>query len=79
MKPAVEATPVKTQSALFAYPGGAEVVLVHVLEVGDGADPKPPAAVKAVRGPRGVEVSVGGETYSFETDAPYRVTAGRAK
>lgn len=77
-KPTIAATPVNTQCATFTYPGKAEVTLVHVLDTGDGAEPKPPVAVHATRTARGIEVSAGNETFLFDTEAPYKVAAGAA-
>jgi hypothetical protein len=78
-KPTVAATPMKTQCARYAYPGGAELVLAHVLEVGDGAAPEGVVAVQAKRTGRGVEVGLGGKAYVFEMNGERRIKAEPAK
>lgn len=78
-KPAVAETPVGTQRAAFAYAGKAEVVLVHVVDVGDGTEPTAASpAVKAERTAKGIQVTVGGEIYEFDAAAPYAVSARKS-
>jgi hypothetical protein len=64
-KPVVATTPVNTYRVSFTYPGKAEVVLVHVLEVGDGTTPGPPAPIAASRAGGDLEVAVEGQRFIF--------------
>jgi hypothetical protein len=73
-RPAVDPTPVNTHRATYTYAGGAEVILVHWMEVGDGVGANEAGAtVKAVRTARGVEVNLGDAKYVFEMAAPFKV------
>ena len=63
----VEATEVGTHRLTLDYKGGTEVLLVHVIEVGDGKAPGAAGVVSARRKGGEIEVSVGGETVRFAT------------
>lgn len=70
---AVDPTPVNTRRLSLTYQGGREVVLAHVLEVGDGAaDVEGSAASARVVG-RGVEVTLGRDTFLFAADGKRQV------
>jgi hypothetical protein len=78
-EPAVSATPVGTRRVCFTYPGKAEVVLVHVLEVGDGATAGPPAPVRASQVGRAIKVIAGRQTFVFAGDSQYSVSCAQAE
>jgi hypothetical protein len=73
--PAVSATPVNTHRVSFTYPGKADVALVHVLEVGDGATAGPPARIAAGRAGQDVRVTVDGRTFVLAGAPQYAVTS----
>jgi len=77
--PVISATPVNTHRVSFTYPGKAEVVLVHLLEVGDGTTAGPPVRAAAVQAGREIKVSihgVDGRTFVFAGEPQYTVTSG---
>jgi hypothetical protein len=73
--PVVTATPVKTHRASFSYPGKASLVLVHLLEVGDGKKPGKPAAATVEQRDDGIEVRLDSMVFLFGTRAPFAVAA----
>jgi hypothetical protein len=66
-KPREETAPSiqKTFRWCETYQGGAELLLAHVLEVGDGTQPAAPADVTAKTTPAGLEITGRGSTYTF--------------
>jgi len=73
MHPAIESR--QTSRVSFVYPGAAQLVLVHVLEVGDGKPPAAPAKITLRQAERdGLAVSVAGDSYLFDGGAPYRIS-----
>jgi Heparinase II/III-like protein len=64
-----------TWCATYKYPGKASMVLLHLIEVGDGTTParQVRAAVKSVA--EGLELKLGSSTYLFASRAPYSVSA----
>jgi hypothetical protein len=68
------ASPVGTRRVSYRYEGKAEVDLVHVLDVGDGASPPAPAEVKAVRSGSDVRVDVAGKAFLFAGEGDFQVT-----
>lgn len=77
--PEVSATPVHTQRATLSYPGNAAAILVHVLEVGDGATPGAAAPVAATQTGQAVEVAVAGVPFVFSGDPEFGVARMAAK
>jgi len=75
-EPAVAATPVSTHQASFRYDGKDGLVLVHLLEVGDGRQPGQTTAVQARRTDRSIQVTLDGTTFSFARRTPFAVVAG---
>jgi hypothetical protein len=73
--PVVDATPVNTHRVSFAYPGQDKMVLVHVLDVGDGPTAGPPPKLSAVQTARGIEATVNGQTFLFSGEPSYEVVA----
>jgi hypothetical protein len=73
-------TPVGPHRVTFTYAGKSEVVLAHVLDVGDGTEP--PAAAEPVQANasgRGLAVTLGGVTYTFAGEPPYAVRASKGE
>jgi hypothetical protein len=73
--PAVAATPVKTHRVSYTYKGGAAMVLVHLIEVGDGKTPGGPAEAAVRRTAKGIELTLGGRTFMFGNRPPFAVAA----
>ncbi len=71
--PEVSVTPMGTHRISFDYPGKADVVLVHSLEVGDGPTVGSAAQVEANRAGQDIVISVLGQSLLLAGDAPYRV------
>jgi len=71
--PVVDATPVNTHRLSFRYPGQDKLVLVHLLDVGDGVTAGPPPKTNAVQTARGIEVTVNGQTFVFSAEADFKV------
>jgi hypothetical protein len=68
-------TPVGTHRVTFTYAGKSEVVLAHVLDVGDGMELRGAEPAQAHASGRGLDVTLGGVTYTFAVEAPYGVKA----
>jgi hypothetical protein len=77
--PTISATPVNTHCASFEYRGQAELALVHVLDVGDGAATGPAPPVVARQTGQDVQVTVAGLSFVFAGAGEYRVTCGRSE
>jgi hypothetical protein len=63
-----------TWRAEFRYPGKAQLVLVHLIEVGDGAEPGAAAEVKAEAAAGGVTLTFAGRKFLFAAAAPCAVS-----
>lgn len=75
---AVAATEMNTHRLSLSYKGGSEVVLAHVLDVGDGKAPAgTSAAVTARRANEEVVVTVGETVVRFSLASPYGVLTNR--
>jgi len=72
--PTVTATDVGTHRISYRYPGGETLTLMHVLEVGDGERPAEAAEVRTARTSHGIELTLGGRTFTFATVAPFAVS-----
>ena len=54
-------------------------MLAHVLDVGDGTEPPAAESVQAHVERAGLDVTLGGVTYTFAGEAPYAVKAPRSE
>ncbi|HZK79953.1 MAG TPA: heparinase II/III family protein [Humisphaera sp.] len=78
VQPNVTATQVHTQCAKYIYPGGkVDMLLVHLIDVGDGTAPPAASAVKIAQAESGLNISIEGQSLMFDTAAPYAVRAAR--
>ena len=80
--PEVSVTPMGTHRLSFNYTGKADVALLHALEVGDGPTAGPALRIEANQAGRDIEITVEGQSFLFEAEAPYpvvrrNVTTGR--
>jgi hypothetical protein len=71
--PVVDTTPVNTHRLSFTYPGQDKLVLVHLLDVGDGLKAGPPPRISTAQTARGIEVTVNGQTFVFSGEPRYEV------
>jgi hypothetical protein len=71
--PKLDPTPVNTQCATYTYPGGADVVLVHILEVGDGQDWEHAAPISAKTETQTTRISIADQTFLFSGQLPFDV------
>jgi hypothetical protein len=72
--PAVAATPVNTHRASFRYQGKDKLTLVHLLEVGDGAQPCAPTRIKAVQSDRAIVATVDGTSFNFAGEPRFELS-----
>lgn len=70
----VEATDVNTFRASLRYEGNASMRLVHLLEIGDGAEPPQPISANITEKENGLEVTVDTDKYLFSTKAPFGIS-----
>jgi hypothetical protein len=74
--PTVAATDVKTHRASYAYDGGRTLTLVHLLEVGDGAEPDRSAGeIEVEQTDDAVVAAIGGRSFTFASRPPFHVTS----
>ncbi|HOX06903.1 MAG TPA: heparinase II/III family protein [Planctomycetota bacterium] len=66
-----------TWRAEYKYPGKASLTLVHLLEVGDGAEPGAAADAKAEATVEGVALTIAGRKFLFAVAAPCAVIEGK--
>ena len=71
--PAVEPTDVGTHRVSYSYSAANSLILVHLLEVGDGQQPGPSATVEVRLLPQSVEAKLAGRQFRFERKAPFAV------
>ena len=71
--PVLDTTPVSTHRLSFTYRGQAALVLVHLLDVGDGTTAGPPPRISATQTGRGIEVTVNGQTFVFSGEPGFEI------
>ncbi len=74
-RPAVTASDVRTHRASYRYRGQKSLLLIHVLEVGDGTPPREATPIDVGRTDGAVEVTLDGRTFAFADGPPFEIRA----